>query len=211
VLFLDTGKHFPETLAYRDELVARLGLTNLINLTPDPAPAGQERRKRPALVLRSRWLLRDSQGPAPGPRAGPVRRQLYGAQGLSKRDPRWPSPVRAGPDRPCRAAEGQSAGRLVQRPDPVLFRRNRPAPAPAGRAGLPLDRLHALHQQGRAGRRPPLGPLEGLGQDRMRHSRRWRGQRTAARLRSRFLKQVLQEQADQPGLAGHPRLGIDLA
>lgn len=35
VLFLDTGKHFPETLAYRDEIVARLGLTNLINLTPD--------------------------------------------------------------------------------------------------------------------------------------------------------------------------------
>ena len=25
VIFLDTGKHFPETLAYRDELVARLG------------------------------------------------------------------------------------------------------------------------------------------------------------------------------------------
>ncbi len=37
VLFLDTGKHFPETLAYRDELVARLGLTNLVNLTPDRA------------------------------------------------------------------------------------------------------------------------------------------------------------------------------
>jgi phosphoadenosine phosphosulfate reductase len=36
VLFLDTGKHFPETLAYRDELVARLGLTDLRNLTPDP-------------------------------------------------------------------------------------------------------------------------------------------------------------------------------
>ncbi|MDP3905754.1 phosphoadenylyl-sulfate reductase [Novosphingobium sp.] len=35
VLFLDTGKHFPETLAYRDELAARIGLTNLINLTPD--------------------------------------------------------------------------------------------------------------------------------------------------------------------------------
>lgn len=35
VLFLDTGKHFPETLAYRDALVARLGLTNLVNLTPD--------------------------------------------------------------------------------------------------------------------------------------------------------------------------------
>ena len=35
VLFLETGKHFPETLAYRDELAARLGLTNLISLTPD--------------------------------------------------------------------------------------------------------------------------------------------------------------------------------
>ncbi|GGD98219.1 phosphoadenosine phosphosulfate reductase [Tsuneonella deserti] len=37
VLFLDTGKHFPETLAYRDELVAHLGLTNLQVLAPDPA------------------------------------------------------------------------------------------------------------------------------------------------------------------------------
>ena len=37
VLFLDTGKHFPETLAYRDLLVARLGLTNLQILRPDPA------------------------------------------------------------------------------------------------------------------------------------------------------------------------------
>lgn len=35
VLFLDTGKHFPETLDYRDLLVKQLGLTNLINLVPD--------------------------------------------------------------------------------------------------------------------------------------------------------------------------------
>ena len=35
VLFLDTGKHFPETLAYRDELSERLGLTDLRSLTPD--------------------------------------------------------------------------------------------------------------------------------------------------------------------------------
>ncbi len=34
VLFLDTGKHFAETLAYRDTLTARLGL-NLVVLTPD--------------------------------------------------------------------------------------------------------------------------------------------------------------------------------
>ena len=37
VLFLDTGKHFPETLAYRDALAERLGLTDLRVLAPDPA------------------------------------------------------------------------------------------------------------------------------------------------------------------------------
>ena len=36
VLFLDTGKHFDETLAYRDLLVDRFGL-DLVSLTPDPA------------------------------------------------------------------------------------------------------------------------------------------------------------------------------
>ena len=35
VLFLDTGKHFAETIEYRDELVAKIGLTNLQILTPD--------------------------------------------------------------------------------------------------------------------------------------------------------------------------------
>ena len=35
VLFLDTGKHFPETIAYRDQLAERLGLTDLRILTPD--------------------------------------------------------------------------------------------------------------------------------------------------------------------------------
>jgi phosphoadenosine phosphosulfate reductase len=34
VIFLDTGKLFPETLAYRDELVARLGLTDVRVIRP---------------------------------------------------------------------------------------------------------------------------------------------------------------------------------
>lgn len=37
VLFLDTGKHFPETLAYRDALAARLGLRDVRSIPPDPA------------------------------------------------------------------------------------------------------------------------------------------------------------------------------
>lgn len=36
VLFLDTGKLFAETFSYRDRLVARLGLTDIRVLTPDP-------------------------------------------------------------------------------------------------------------------------------------------------------------------------------
>ena len=42
VIFVDTGQHFPETLAYRDELVARLGLTNVINAEPDPEILARE-------------------------------------------------------------------------------------------------------------------------------------------------------------------------
>jgi phosphoadenosine phosphosulfate reductase len=37
VLFLDTGKHFGETLSYRDALAARLGLSDLRILGPQPA------------------------------------------------------------------------------------------------------------------------------------------------------------------------------
>ena len=36
VLFLDTGHMFPETLAYRDDLIARLGLSDVRTLHPDP-------------------------------------------------------------------------------------------------------------------------------------------------------------------------------
>lgn len=36
VLFLDTGKHFAETLTYREALVDRLGLTDVRVLAPDP-------------------------------------------------------------------------------------------------------------------------------------------------------------------------------
>jgi phosphoadenosine phosphosulfate reductase len=37
IIFLDTGKLFPETLAYRDELVARLGLTGVRSVRPSGA------------------------------------------------------------------------------------------------------------------------------------------------------------------------------
>jgi phosphoadenosine phosphosulfate reductase len=42
VLFIDTGHLFPETLAYRDELAAKLGLTNIQTIHPDPADLARE-------------------------------------------------------------------------------------------------------------------------------------------------------------------------
>ena len=35
ILFIDTDKHFPETLAYKDQLTSALGLTNVITIKPD--------------------------------------------------------------------------------------------------------------------------------------------------------------------------------
>jgi phosphoadenosine phosphosulfate reductase len=42
IVFVDTGQLFPETLAYRDELCAKLGLTNIVVATPDAATLVEE-------------------------------------------------------------------------------------------------------------------------------------------------------------------------
>ena len=44
VIFLDTGKHFDETLRYRDALAARLGLRELRSVMPAPAALACEDR-----------------------------------------------------------------------------------------------------------------------------------------------------------------------
>lgn len=42
VIFVDTGHLFPETLAYRDELVARFGLTEVVTQQPDPRDLAEQ-------------------------------------------------------------------------------------------------------------------------------------------------------------------------
>jgi len=42
VLFLETGKHFSQTLAYRDEVAEKLGLTNVIDLNPSAAALAEK-------------------------------------------------------------------------------------------------------------------------------------------------------------------------
>ena len=46
VIFLDTGWLFPETLAYRDTLVARLGLTDVRTIAPSAEALAQKDPKR---------------------------------------------------------------------------------------------------------------------------------------------------------------------
>jgi len=42
VVFVDTGQHFPETLAYREQLTRQLGLTNVLVAEPQGEALGQE-------------------------------------------------------------------------------------------------------------------------------------------------------------------------
>jgi phosphoadenosine phosphosulfate reductase len=42
VIFLETGKHFSETLVYRDRLSQQLGLTDVRSVKPDPDEVAQE-------------------------------------------------------------------------------------------------------------------------------------------------------------------------
>ena len=63
VIFLDTLKHFPETLAYRDALVERLGLCNIQTVTPRPSsvaaddPDGMLHRRNADLCCHVRKTL----------------------------------------------------------------------------------------------------------------------------------------------------------
>jgi phosphoadenosine phosphosulfate reductase len=55
VLFLETGMHFPETLAHRDALIERLGLTDVRDIRPDPVELA---RNDPSGELH-RWIPDD--------------------------------------------------------------------------------------------------------------------------------------------------------
>lgn len=63
VIFLDTLKHFPETIAYRDRLIDELGLCNVQLVRPRPAglraddPAGDLHARKPDLCCHVRKTL----------------------------------------------------------------------------------------------------------------------------------------------------------
>ena len=169
VLFLETGKHFPETVAYRDELIAHLGLTALQIVEPDPEVLA----KKDENGLRWSW---DPDGCCEIRKVEPLARALlhYDASLTGRKG--FQSSTRAGlpldrlralhlPVEHARraaalrdrqvgcagAAQDQPAGFVEQGAARRLLRGARPSPPSARSAGLPLDRLRALHHQGRAG------------------------------------------------------------
>jgi phosphoadenosine phosphosulfate reductase len=73
VIFLETGKLFAETLAYRDDLVARLGLINVRSVRPDPEALD---RHDPAGTLHST----DPDGCCNVRKVAPLERALAGLQ-----------------------------------------------------------------------------------------------------------------------------------
>jgi phosphoadenosine phosphosulfate reductase len=108
VLFLDTGKHFPETLAYRDALAERLGLTNLVNLAPDPAALA----RRDASGLR--WSY-DPDGCCEIRKVEPLARALGGYDATITGRKGFQSATRAGLA-PFELDRGDAAGRLKVNP-----------------------------------------------------------------------------------------------
>ena len=74
VIFLDTGWLFEETLAYRDTLIATLGLRDVRSIKPLEADAVARGSGARIVVLRSRCLLPDPQSRAAGARAEAVQR-----------------------------------------------------------------------------------------------------------------------------------------
>ena len=165
VIFLDTGKHFDETLDYRDALVADFGLTNI---RVDHARRGGARADRPdgqSAPDRHRRLLRRPQGRAAGARRRAVPRLVHRPQALPGRDAGGAAGVRGG--RP--AHPHQSAGALDDIRPGRLHARACAARKSAGRLWLSVDRLLPLHAAGAAGRGRAQRPLGRPGQDRVRH------------------------------------------
>ncbi len=183
VLFLETHKHFPETISYRDQLVDVLGLTNLVIVEPDADLIA----KKDDNGLRWSW---DPDGCCEIRKVEPLAKALlhYDASITGRKG--FQSKTRAGLPR-FEIDRSDAQGRFKINP----------------LASWSKDMLEAYFAENGLPA-PPLGPLEGVGQDRMRHPfahRRDAGRRAAAGLRSSLLITDQHERCPGGGVrsAGH--------
>ncbi len=175
VIFVDTGQHFPETLAYRAELCERLKLANVTVATPNPEVlAAEDPEKflfasdpdRCCEIRKVRPLAEAMEG---------FDAWITGRKGFQSETRATLPVVRGG----GRADQDQSAGWLERERRAGLYRGSWPAAPPSGRQGFSIDRLPAVHEPGQAGRRRAGRPLARARQGGMRHS--YRAARRGAR------------------------------
>ena len=147
IIFLDTGRHFPETLAYVDTLKEHLGLTNLSRIRPsdddiatlDPDALLAKSDPDGCCDFRKVKTLAHALEPFDAWISG--RKRFQSAT--------HPIHTRGGARRT--ALKIQSHGRVVFRGHFHLSQRPRSAPAPAQRQRLSFDWLCALHNGRLAG------------------------------------------------------------
>ena len=172
VVFLDTGLHFAETLAYRDQLHRELPITVVsarpaLTVEQQAEQYGAElHRTDPAACCRMRKVdvMDDALRPYEAWVTG-----LRRVDSETRRDDRG---ARVG--RASRHGEAQPDRGLVRRRRRGVRRASRPARASAAPGRLPLDRVRALHAGRGARGVAACGSMGGHGQDRVRPARRSR-------------------------------------
>ncbi len=165
MVFLDTGWLFEETLAYRDTLIEKLGLRDVRSIKPLEETLSRE---DPDKEL---WFS-DPDACCRIRKVEPLARALKPFSAWINGRKRFQGGARA--DIPVVEEDGvrlkfNPVCQFLARGDRGDLQACRSAAASAGRLGLPVGRLHALHQPDGGRRGCPGRPLARPGQDRMRH------------------------------------------
>ena len=163
VFTLDTGRHFPETLETLEASETALWHRASASWCPMPRGGGARRPRRhlrlPPRGREPQGLLRGAQGAPAEARAG--RRRAAGSRDCGASSRRGARDVAfAAWDADARPRQGQPDRRLAAGAARGLHRRANDVPRqPAARAGLPLDRMPAVHARHPARRGHPRRTL----------------------------------------------------
>ena len=154
VLFLDTVHHFPQTLAYRDEIARRWGL-NLVNLrAAEPSPGLWQTAPE--------GLLRQAQGGAAVRRARALRRVVHRTSPRPVADAAALEPVEPFTLPTGKVLQEDQPSGALDHEGRLGVRQGARDSAPAAlRAGLHEHRLRALHVAAARSVQRALGTLAG--------------------------------------------------
>ena len=150
VLFLETGYHFPETYATRDEVAANLRV-NVVDVLPENTVEQQDR------LLGKDLFARDAAQCCALRKVAPLRRTLAGYELWFTGVRRDEAPTRTNTplvtwDEANGLVKVNPVAAWTLRPAGAVLRRQPPSRQPAAFPGLPVHWLPALHPQGGARR-----------------------------------------------------------